>query len=161
VPIILLLFLCWPFLEIAGFIYVGEHIGILATIALTLLSMVAGAILLRLQGIAVLQKMQTELRAGRVPAAQLGHAALIAFAGLCLLVPGFVSDIIGLLLFLPPVRSLVLMLVTRNIHVVVRSATVRTRVVDLDPEDWRDVSDKPGHEGDASRDNRRLEGPRD
>ncbi len=139
-PVILLLILCWPFIEIAGFIYVGEHIGILPTIALTLLSTAIGAMLLRSQGLAVLRKMQAELRSGVVPAAQLGHAALIAFAGLCLFVPGFVSDIIGLLLFLPPVRSLILSLLARNMRIVVRTSTRSETIVDLDREDWQDVS---------------------
>ncbi len=159
-PLILLAILCWPFAEIAGFIYVGEHIGIIATIGLTLLSSFAGAILLRLQGLAVLQKMQTEIRAGRVPATELGHGALITLAGLSLLVPGFISDILGLLLFLPPVRSLILRLLTRNIHVVVRSTTTRARVVDLDPKDWQDGSTKAGDpQHDHPTDKPRLTGP--
>jgi UPF0716 protein FxsA len=137
---ILIAIVCWPFLEIAAFIYVGERIGILATIGLTLLSTVVGALLLRLQGIALLQKMQFELRSGRVPAAELGHGALITLAGVCLLVPGFVSDVVGLLLFLPPVRSLLLSLLTRNVRVVVRSSSSRKGVVDLDPEEWHEVT---------------------
>jgi UPF0716 protein FxsA len=162
VPILVVAILCWPFVEIAGFIYVGEHVGILATIALTLLSSLAGAILLRIQGIALLQKMQVEIQAGRVPTNHMGHGALITLAGLCLLVPGFISDIIGFLLFLPPVRSLLLMLLARNIHVVVRSSKSTTRVVDLDPDDWREVKPTSGDEPDDRPDaNRRLSGPRD
>ncbi len=162
-PIIVFVILCWPFIEIAGFIYVGEHIGILATIGLTLLSSFVGAMLLRIQGLAVLRKLQTDVSAGRVPAAALGHGAFTAMAGLCLLVTGFVTDIIGLLLFLPPVRSLILALLARNIHVVVRSSTTRTHVVDLDPADWHKVDPATGNPppGDGSHGTRSLDGPRD
>lgn len=138
VPFILLLILAWPFLEIATFIYVGSRIGILPTIALTLLSSFVGVLLLRIQGIALLQKMRTELAANRVPAADIGHGAFIAFAGLCLLIPGFLTDILGLLLFLPPVRAFILYLLSRNATIVVRTSTTRSGVVDLDPADWHE-----------------------
>jgi UPF0716 protein FxsA len=158
VPIVLIVILCWPFAEIAGFIYVGGYIGILPTIGLTLLSSFIGAILLRIQGIAVLQKMQSELRSRRLPASEMGHGAFITLAGLCLLVPGFLSDIVGLLLFLPPVRSLILMLIARNLRVVVRTSKGRTRVVDLDRDEWQEVevSTRDHNAGDGPGDQRRL-----
>lgn len=142
-PFILILILAWPFLEIAGFIYVGARIGILPTIALTLLSSFAGVVLLRLQGIALLQRMRAELAANRVPTADIGHGAFIAFAGLCLLIPGFLSDIVGLLLFLPPVRVFILYLLSRNATIVVRTSTTRSGVVDLDPDDWHEGGTDP------------------
>jgi UPF0716 protein FxsA len=162
VPIILIAIVCWPFIEIAGFIYVGEHIGILPTIALILASSALGAALLRVQGIAVLQKMQAEMRAGRVPARELGHGAFITLAGLCLLIPGFISDIIGLLLFLPPVRALILTLLARNVHIVVRSSSSRRPgVVDLEREEWHEVSVTSGDAPHPDGPPRRLGGPQD
>lgn len=150
-PFVLILVLAWPFLEIAGFILVGQRIGILATIGLTFLSSAAGIVLLRIQGIALLQRMRAELAAQRVPGVELGHGALIAFAGLCLLVPGFLSDVIGLLLFIPPVRDLVLGLLSRNMQVVVRTER-RSGVVDLDPDDWHEVRRSPSDDkGDTPR----------
>jgi UPF0716 protein FxsA len=144
--VVLLMFLAWPFLEIAAFIAVGEHIGILPTLALTILSSMAGGLLLRIQGLAVLDRARRELTDGRVPAQEIGHAALITLAGFLLLVPGFISDAIGLILFLPPVRSLILRAVARNMNIIVVSTSSsrrRTRtVVDLDPDEW--------HETDAS-----------
>ncbi len=159
-PFILLLVLAWPFLEIAAFIYVGGRIGILPTIALTVLSSFAGVILLRVQGIALLQRLRAELGKNRVPATELGHGAFIAFAGLCLLIPGFLSDIIGLLLFLPPVRHLILVLLTRNMTVVVQTTSTRAPIVDLDPHDWRDSTGHPDRDPGSPDTPRPLPGPR-
>lgn len=158
-PFILLVVLAWPFLEIAAFIYVGARIGILPTIALTLLSSFAGVILLRVQGIALLQRLRAELGENRIPAADLGHGAFIAFAGLCLLVPGFLSDIVGLLLFLPPVRHLILLLLTRNMTVVVKTTSSRAPIVDLDPHDWRDSTGNPDRDHTGPDAPRPLPGP--
>eukprot|EP01037_Dinobryon_pediforme_P031807 gene31807-36471_t len=85
--VILFVVLAWPFLEIAAFIAVGQRIGILATIALTLFASAVGAALLRLQGLAVLRQVQREIGGGLAPAASLGHGALIALAALMLMIP--------------------------------------------------------------------------
>ncbi len=148
--VILFVVLAWPFLEIAAFIAVGQRIGILATIALTLFASAVGAALLRLQGLAVLRQVQREIGDGLAPAASLGHGALIALAALMLMIPGFVSDAVGLLLFLPPVRSLILRLLARNVNVVVvtsssyRRPSAQRRTVDLDPADWHAGPSAPG-----------------
>lgn len=96
-----------PLLEIAVFILVGGQIGVLATLALTLVTAAAGAVLLRRQGLTTLTRMRAELEADRIPARQLADGAMIAAAGLLLLTPGFVTDTIGLMLFVPPVRDLI------------------------------------------------------
>jgi UPF0716 protein FxsA len=99
------LILLWPLLEIAGFVVVGSEIGVLPTIGLTILTAVAGSILLRVQGFGVMRRIQAEMDAGRDPGRELANGAMILFAGVLLLLPGFVTDIVGLLLFLPPVRD--------------------------------------------------------
>ena len=156
-PYIPLLILAWPFIEIAGFVEVGRQIGVFATIALTLATSALGAALLRHQGTALLADMQRSLRQGGLRGSQLGHGALISLGAFLLLLPGFVSDAIGLILFLPPVRSLVIALLGRNLKVVVVSER-RAGTVDLDPADWRrgEDSDSPN-----SGDVRRLPPPSD
>jgi UPF0716 protein FxsA len=62
--------------------------------------------LLRIQGFGVMSRVRKELDAGQDPSRQLAHGAMILLAGVLLLIPGFVTDIVGLLLFLPPVRDL-------------------------------------------------------
>lgn len=101
-----LILLAAIFIEIAGFIIVGKEIGVIATLGLIILSMIAGFILLRIQGITLLAKMQHELAAGRVPDRELVHGALLILAAILLIIPGFVTDIIGILLFIPQIRDL-------------------------------------------------------
>jgi UPF0716 protein FxsA len=105
-PVIPLVLLALPFLEIAGFVIVGQQIGVLYTLALVIASGILGAILLRIQGFGVMSRIRRELEAGGDPGREVAHGAMILRAGVLLLIPGFVTDIVGLLLFLPPVRDL-------------------------------------------------------
>ncbi|MER8374361.1 membrane protein FxsA [Mesorhizobium sp. M1338] len=98
--------LALPLLEIAGFVVVGRQVGALATVGLVLASGIAGALLLRHQGFGVMTRIRAEMDAGRDPSGQLAHGAMIVLAAILLIIPGFITDIIGLLLFLPPVRDL-------------------------------------------------------
>ncbi len=106
-----------PLLEIAVFIIVGRYIGVLPVIGLIFLSSAIGGILLRIQGIGVLRKLSREMDAGRLPAREMIHGAMIVLAGLFLLTPGFVTDILGLLLFIPAVRDAAWLLIKDRIVV--------------------------------------------
>ncbi len=143
-----------PILEIYVFVAVGSEIGALATIALTLLTAVAGTIMLRVQGFSLLMRIRAEIDAGRVPGDDLVHGALIVVAAILLLVPGFVTDAIGLILFIPPVRSAIgHYLVSHADMTIVSSGGMKRsgeKVVDLDEDDW---SSRPGNGFD--------DGPRD
>ena len=112
-----LFILALPFIEIAAFILVGGKIGVLWTIALVVLSSIAGALLLRIQGFGALNRIRDEVEAGRNPGRELAHGAMIMLAAVLLLIPGFVTDIIGLLLFIPPVRDLAWRFLKRRITV--------------------------------------------
>lgn len=104
-----------PILEISVFVEVGGEIGALNTIILTILTAVAGMALLRKQGITVLMQAQATLQKGESPVNEILNGILLAIAGLFLLIPGFVTDGIGFLLFLPPLRSLVASWLGRNV----------------------------------------------
>ncbi len=106
-----------PLLEIAVFIVVGRYIGVLPVIGLIFLSSAVGGVLLRIQGIGVLRKLSRELDAGRLPAREMIHGAMIVLAGLFLLTPGFVTDLLGLLLFIPAVRDAAWLLIKDRIVV--------------------------------------------
>lgn len=110
--------LALPLIEIAGFALVGSEIGVLATVALVIASGIAGSILLRWQGFGVLTRIRNDVEAGRDPGRQLAHGVMILIAGILLIIPGFFTDIIGLLLFLPPVRDLGWRLVRDRVQVV-------------------------------------------
>ena len=141
--------LALPFLEIAGFIIVGNEIGVLATLGLIILAIFAGIFLLRLQGFGLVQKIREETAAGRSPKRELVHGVMLFFAALLLIIPGFITDIIGLLLFIPAVRDLGWRCISDRVVVVnstggrpagAGKSRIRENVIDLDPEDY---SSKP------------------
>jgi len=105
VVVLALLFLVIPILELAVIIQVGQSLGVLNTIGLLLLVSFAGAWLVKREGIGVWRRFTTQVRAGHVPSREIADGVLILFAGALLLTPGFLSDVVGLLLLLPPVRA--------------------------------------------------------
>jgi UPF0716 protein FxsA len=99
-----LLFLGWPAAEIWIFIAVGHAIGWLNAIALTIVSSIAGSMLMRVQGFAAMNRFLQGVERGELPVATVLDGMGIFIAGALLLMPGFLSDILGLVLFIPPVR---------------------------------------------------------
>lgn len=106
-----------PIIEIALFIEIGGWIGLWPTIATVILTALIGTILLRQQGFAALNDLQTRLNEGRDPSGVLAHGAMILIAGIVLLTPGFFTDAIGFLLLVPPVRTAVITAVGHRIKV--------------------------------------------
>ncbi|SKA69260.1 FxsA family protein [Desulfobaculum bizertense] len=94
-----------PLIEIYFLMKVGSWLGAEATIALVLLSGFAGAWLARQQGTSVLLRIRENMNMGIPPTGQLIDGLLILVAGIVLLTPGFVTDITGMLLLIPPVRA--------------------------------------------------------
>ena len=105
-PIILLLFIAVPVIEISLFIQVGGVIGLWPTIALVLVTAVVGASLVRSQGIQTLMTVQQRLQQGELPAQQIFEGIILAVAGILLLTPGFLTDITGMVLLLPHPRRI-------------------------------------------------------
>jgi UPF0716 protein FxsA len=116
--IIPLLFLLMPLAEIAAFIFVGREIGVGMTLLMVLASAIAGAVLLRIQGLGVLRNIQQAAQTGTDPGRQLVHGAMIVIAAFLLIIPGFISDVIGLLLFIPAVRDLGWSLIKNRLTIV-------------------------------------------
>ena len=100
----LLLFVGAPLIELYFLIQVGSVIGALPTIALSILTAVAGAALVRMQGLAVLLRVRQAMDRGETPALALLDGAVLLVCGFLLLLPGFVTDIAGFLLLIPPLR---------------------------------------------------------
>jgi UPF0716 protein FxsA len=111
--------------EIATFIWVGETIGVLATLGLILLGMIAGVMLLRRQGVATLTRVRAEMEAGRTPARPLAEGAATAIGALLIMLPGFLTDAAGLLLFVPPVRAAVIGAIGRRARVAASARATR------------------------------------
>ena len=121
VPLLLIvLFIVVPIAELYVIIQVGQAIGVLPTIAILLLDSLIGAWLLRTQGRAVWRRFNETLAAGRVPAREVVDGALVIFGGALLITPGFISDVLGIILLVPPTRAIVRAILTRG---------ARTRVV--------------------------------
>jgi UPF0716 protein FxsA len=111
--ILLIAFVLLPMAEISVFIWVGERIGVSSVILLCLLAAFAGSALMRAQGLAALRRAQASLDQKQFPTDELFNGICILLAGALLVLPGFVSDAIGLLLFLPPFRRLLRRLIGR------------------------------------------------
>lgn len=116
VAVLFLLFLVVPFLELFVILQVGRTIGALNTVAVLVLVSVAGAWLVKREGLGVLRRAQERVRRGAVPGRELVDGVLILFAGALLLTPGFLTDVVALLLLVPPVRAAVRVAVTRRLR---------------------------------------------
>lgn len=104
---ILLLFIVVPLIEAYLFIKIGSMIGALATIGLVILTAVIGSTLVRAQGLLTLQKIRQAMEQRRVPALELIDGGVLLMAGLLLITPGFLTDSIGFLCMIPPLRHLI------------------------------------------------------
>lgn len=102
----LILFIVLPIAELWVIIEVGQAIGVLPTLALLVLDGFVGAALARSQGRTVWQRFNRALSEGRVPARETLDGAMIILGGALLLAPGFITDVIGFALLLPPTRAL-------------------------------------------------------
>ena len=95
-----------PFVEIAVMVWVADAIGFLNMVGLLLVVSVAGVFVVKFQGTGAWRKIQAELQMGHVPGTALVDGGLILLAGVLLVIPGFVTDVVGLLLLLPTARHL-------------------------------------------------------
>ncbi|MDE0540233.1 MAG: FxsA family protein [Rhodospirillales bacterium] len=103
--ILFALFVGVPLLEIAVFVAVGGEIGLWPTLGAVVATALAGSVLLRVQGLSTLYRAREHLERGELPVKELFDGVCLVFAGALLLTPGFVTDGVGLLLFLPPFRA--------------------------------------------------------
>lgn len=110
-PVLILLL---PVLEIAGFVVIGGRIGLAPTLLWVLVSAVAGIGLIRRGGLNAVTKLQGAMAEGREPGHSLIDGAAIVIAGLLLIVPGFISDVLALVLLLPWTRDFLLRRAARH-----------------------------------------------
>jgi UPF0716 protein FxsA len=108
-PLVLLfiLFIVLPLAELYVIVQLAGVIGIWWTIGLLLLDSVAGTMLMKSQGRAAWKRFNEATGAGRIPAREVADGALIILGGAFLLTPGFITDVIGFVLLIPPTRALV------------------------------------------------------
>ena len=103
----LFLFLLFPILELAVLIQVGSAIGVLPTLLLVIGTAILGSVLLRVAGVATAWRAREKLARGEMPEQEMFEGLLIAVGGGLLLLPGFISDVFGLLCLLPFTRPFI------------------------------------------------------
>jgi UPF0716 protein FxsA len=106
-PVLFIVLLVLPLAELWMLIQVADVIGTPLALLLLVAISFAGAVLLKREGIATWRRLQTSLRAGKMPTNEVSDGALIMLGGALLLTPGFLTDIVGILLVLPPTRAVV------------------------------------------------------
>jgi len=141
---LVLLFIAVPIAELAVIIQVGQAIGIWWTIGLLIADSLLGSWLMRHQGRASWRRFNEAVAAGRVPTREVLDGALVIFGGALLLTPGFLTDILGLVLLVPPTRAIVRAMLARRLTVRMVAAANRPRAphaydvegtaVDVDPD---------------------------
>ena len=97
-----------PVIEIYLFIKIGSQIGAFNTISLIFITAIIGIIYARYEGLNTLKSGFTQLVKNELPAYEIISGAIIAFAAVLLIIPGFMTDIIGFLLIFPLTRKLIL-----------------------------------------------------
>ena len=134
--LLVVLFIVVPLAELAFIIWVGGNIGYPETIALLLVVSFVGAWLVKRAGVGVLGRIRQQWERGVVPTVELLDAALILVAGTMLLLPGFLTDIVALLLLIPLTRAGVRGFLRRHFvgKIAVRNYTVRRPT---DGPEWR------------------------
>ena len=111
---IALLLICWPLLELFVAFEVSQLIGVTWTVLLILFSVPLGMWAVRSQGRAVWRRLADGIATGRPPGRDVLDGALVLIGGVLFILPGFVSDVFGALLLLPPSRAGVRGLLVRN-----------------------------------------------
>jgi UPF0716 protein FxsA len=130
--ITLTLLLLWPVAEIFVAIKVGEAIGFLWTVLLLLAGWPLGAWALRSQGGAAWRRASLAIAEGRAPGNEVLNGALVLVGGVLLMIPGFITDVLGILALLPPTRALARGALVRNLRsrLVVHAARFGQRAYD-------------------------------
>jgi UPF0716 protein FxsA len=105
VLLLALLFLVAPLVELAVIVQVAGTIGALNTIGLLVGVSIVGASLARRQGLVTLRRIQAAMGRGEIPSREVADGALILVAGALMIAPGFISDVVALLLLVPPTRA--------------------------------------------------------
>ena len=137
--LIVLTLVALPLLEIALFILIGQRIGVIPTLLGVLASTAIGALVLRWQGVSVLRQVQATVNRGELPARQVADAMLVGVGAALMIVPGYFTTLVGLLLVLPAVRSLIYRGLARRFRVVSQPAPPSDpHLLDLDNDNWRE-----------------------
>jgi UPF0716 protein FxsA len=133
--VIPLLFLAWPIAEIVVVVLVANQIGILLTLLLLIVAWPVGIWALRSQGRAAMARLAQAVAERRGPGREVLDGALVVIGGALMMIPGFITDVFGLICLLPPTRALIRGLLVRNLQSRIVASAFRvagTPVYDVD-----------------------------
>jgi len=147
-PALLLLFVLVPIAELAVILQVGDWLGLWPTLAILVADSILGSLLMRAQGRAAWRRFTQAVRAGRPPAREVLDGVLVVVGGALLLTPGFLTDVLGLALLLPPTRAAVRALLVRRLagRMVVAMTSGRGPVRRPGPDDVEGTAAETGAE---------------
>jgi len=145
-----------PFVEIALFVAVALKIGVLAALALTIATSLAGMAVIRHAGWSAITRARGAFGDGVITRAELdGAGVLTVLGGILLVIPGFLTDMAGLVLLLPPAQAWIRATLRRAVGGA-GQAGGQPGVLDLEPDQWRQVpEERLGHRPDSGRANPR------
>jgi len=147
--LILLFIIGLPLIEIYLFIEVGEQIGALSTVVLTVLTAVVGIALVRSQGLGVARRAEASVQRGEAPLKEALDGMALLVAGVFLLIPGFLTDAVGILLLIPLVREAIGVVLLSRFLVARANTSYRSSnsvdgdFEDITPDDHQHPSDNP------------------
>lgn len=101
--------------EMATFFWVESKIGLIWALGLALVTALVGSFLVRRAGLSVISRLQTKVGQGQLPGRELSDGAAILVSGAFLISPGFITDVLGFLLLVPPVRYVVYRMVSKRL----------------------------------------------
>jgi UPF0716 protein FxsA len=132
--IALVLLICWPVAELLVAIKVADAIGVLDTIVLLIAGWPIGVWALRSQGGAAWRRLGAAVSERRPPTREVVDGALVLVGGLLLIVPGFITDVVGIILLLPPTRAPARALLVRGLQsrLVVQATRFTSKPYDVD-----------------------------
>lgn len=125
---LIVLFIGLPILELGILIKLHGIVGFAPTVLLVLLTGIAGAALVRRQGIAILFSIQREMAAGNLPAPQMIDGIMVLLAGALLITPGLITDTVGFALLIPTVRTLLRGWLRKKLEAKIRGGYIQVHV---------------------------------
>ncbi|ADO73985.1 FxsA family protein [Stigmatella aurantiaca] len=126
---LLLAFIVVPFLDLYLLVGIGRHLGVLPTLALVVGMGLVGASLARREGLRVVRRWQEAMAQGRPPEEGILSGALVLLGGLLLVLPGVITDAVGLILLIPAVRRGIAARLRRSLERGMRNGSVRVTTV--------------------------------
>jgi len=121
---LILVFTILPALELYLLITVGSRIGALNTSIIIILMGIIGAFIIKLQGFHLLNKIQNSINRGIMPRSELLDGLMILAGGLALLIPGFITDVIGFLLLIPFIRAILKKFLKKRIENLIQKGQI-------------------------------------